>query len=49
MIRSRRREIESVGRLTWRRFRHSKLAAGALLYVGVMSMIAFFAPLIANR
>ena len=49
MIRSRRREIESVGRLTWRRFRHSKLAAAALLYVGVMSMIAFFAPLIANR
>jgi peptide/nickel transport system permease protein len=42
-------EIESVGRLTWRRFRHSKLAAAALLYVGVMSAIAFFAPLIANR
>jgi peptide/nickel transport system permease protein len=44
-----RREIESVGRLTWRRFRHSKLAAAALLYVGVMSVIAFLAPLLANR
>lgn len=45
----RSREIESAGRLTWRRFRHSKLAAAALLYVGVMSAIAFFAPLLANR
>lgn len=49
MIRRRRREIESVGRLTWRRFRHSKLAVAALLYVSVMSVMAFFAPLIANR
>lgn len=45
----RRREIESSGRLTWRRFRHSKLAAAALFYVCAMSLIAFFAPLIANR
>ena len=45
----RRREIESVGRLTWRRFRHSKLASAALSYVVLMSVIAFFAPLIANR
>jgi peptide/nickel transport system permease protein len=44
-----RGEIESVGRLTWRRFRHSKFAAAALLYVVLMSAIAFFAPLLANR
>jgi peptide/nickel transport system permease protein len=41
--------IESISRLTWRRFRHSKLATAALLYVILMSAIAFFAPFIANR
>jgi peptide/nickel transport system permease protein len=45
----RRREIESVGRQTWQRFRHSKLATLALLHVVAMSMVAFLAPLIANR
>ncbi len=44
-----RPRIESGGRLTWQRFRHSKLAAAALLYVGLMSVVALLAPLIANR
>jgi peptide/nickel transport system permease protein len=44
-----RGEIESVGGLTWRRFRRSKFASVALLYVVLMSAIAFFAPLLANR
>jgi peptide/nickel transport system permease protein len=40
---------ESIARLTWQRFRHSKLAFAALLYIASMALIAFFAPLIANR
>ena len=35
--------------VTWRRFRRSKLATGALLYVLFMTIVALFAPLIANR
>ncbi len=40
---------ESVAGMTWRRFRHSKLASAALLYVCLMAALAFLAPLIANR
>jgi peptide/nickel transport system permease protein len=40
---------DSVSHQTWLRFRHSKLAAAALLYVAFMSALAFFAPLLANR
>jgi peptide/nickel transport system permease protein len=40
---------ESISRLTWRRFRHSKLAFAALLYIALMALIALFAPLLANR
>jgi peptide/nickel transport system permease protein len=43
------RDSESLGVLAWRRFRRSKLATAALLYVVTMSTIAFLAPLIANR
>ncbi|HEX8169526.1 MAG TPA: ABC transporter permease [Thermoanaerobaculia bacterium] len=39
----------SMWALTWRRFRRSKLATFALVYVGVMSLLALLAPLIANR
>lgn len=35
--------------LTWRRFRRSKLATAALIYVLFMAVVALFAPLIANR
>jgi peptide/nickel transport system permease protein len=35
--------------MTWRRFRHSKLASAALLYVCLMAALAFLAPLLANR
>lgn len=44
-----RRPSDSLWGMTWRRFRSSKLAAVALLYVGVMSALAFLAPLLANR
>ena len=40
---------ESVWGLTWKRFRRSKLAVGALLYVGVMMLIALFAPALASE
>lgn len=40
---------DSLGRLTWRRYRRSKLAFVALIYVGVMATIALLAPLLANR
>jgi peptide/nickel transport system permease protein len=40
---------ESMTRLTWRRFRRSKLASAALLYVVLMALIALLAPAIANR
>jgi len=35
--------------LTWRRFRRSKLATAALLYVLLMAIVALLAPLVANR
>lgn len=40
---------ESLWGLTWQRFRRSKLATLALLYVGVATVVALLAPLIANR
>jgi peptide/nickel transport system permease protein len=36
-------------RLTWRRFRRSRLAVAALIYVAVITVIAVAAPLIAQR
>ncbi len=36
-------------RVTWRRFRRSKLATAALVYVLFMATVALLAPLIANR
>ncbi len=41
--------LESVAGMHWRRFRHSKLAAAALLYICIMIALAFLAPLLANR
>lgn len=35
--------------LTWRRFRRSRFATAALLYIVAMTVIALFAPLLANR
>jgi peptide/nickel transport system permease protein len=40
---------ESTWGLTWRRFRRSRLATLALVYVVVMSVVALLAPLLANR
>lgn len=40
---------ESLGGMTWRRFRHSRLASAALFYVCIMAALAFLAPLLANR
>jgi peptide/nickel transport system permease protein len=40
---------DSITQLTWQRFRHSKLASFALFYIATMSLLALFAPLIANR
>jgi peptide/nickel transport system permease protein len=40
---------ESLAGMTWRRFRHSKLATAALSYVCLMAVLAFLAPLLANR
>ena len=40
---------ESLWALTWRRFRRSKLATSALLYVALLALLAFLAPLIANQ
>lgn len=40
---------ESLWRLTWHRFRRSKLATFALFYVATATLIALLAPLIANR
>ncbi|HYH08251.1 MAG TPA: ABC transporter permease [Thermoanaerobaculia bacterium] len=40
---------ESLWRVTWRRFRRSKLATFALWYVAFMGVIALLAPLLANR
>ncbi|HEY0140597.1 MAG TPA: ABC transporter permease [Thermoanaerobaculia bacterium] len=40
---------ESQWQLAWNRFRRSKLAIFALIYVAVMTLLAFLAPLLANR
>ncbi|HEX8251830.1 MAG TPA: hypothetical protein VF846_01690, partial [Thermoanaerobaculia bacterium] len=40
---------DSLWRHTWLRFRRSKLATFALIYVGVITILALLAPLIANR
>lgn len=40
---------ESNWRLTWQRYRRSKLAMLAIWYVGSVSAVAFLAPVIANR
>jgi peptide/nickel transport system permease protein len=37
---------ETATAMTWRRFRRSKLALGALLYVAIVTLIALLAPLI---
>jgi peptide/nickel transport system permease protein len=42
------RRIDTVTAATWRRFRRSKLAVGALLYVAVVALIALLAPAIAT-
>lgn len=39
---------ESLWGLTWRRFRRSRLAVAALLWIAVMVLVAVFAPLIAD-
>jgi peptide/nickel transport system permease protein len=44
-----KREVESLSAVTWRRFRRSRLASAALLYVFLMALLAFLAPLLANR
>lgn len=43
------RREESTAGMTWTRFRRSKLATFALGYVLLMTAVALFAPLIANR
>ncbi|MGZ5457578.1 MAG: ABC transporter permease [Thermoanaerobaculia bacterium] len=40
---------ESMWGLTWRRFRRSRLATAAVVYVLFMAAIALLAPLVANR
>ena len=40
---------DSLWGLTWQRFRRSRLATFALMYVGVATFVALLAPLIANR
>lgn len=40
---------DSLWRLTWRRFRRSRLARFAILYIVALVLIALFAPVIANR
>ena len=42
------RRIDTVTAATWRRFRRSKLAFGALLYVALVALIALLAPVIAT-
>ncbi|MGZ8851184.1 MAG: ABC transporter permease, partial [Thermoanaerobaculia bacterium] len=39
---------ESLAQLTWKRFRRSRLAVAAVVYVGVVALIAAAAPLLAN-
>lgn len=41
-------DTASLWRLTWRRFRRSRLAVAALAWVAVMVLIALFAPLLAS-
>lgn len=43
------RGTDSLWRLTWHRFRRSKLARFAFFYVLLMALIAFLAPVLANR
>jgi peptide/nickel transport system permease protein len=43
------RPVDSLWRLTWFRFRRSRLATFALLYVGLAALLALLAPLLANR
>src|SRR5207248_1300871 len=42
------KRIDTVTVETWRRFRRSKLALGALIYVAVVALIALLAPAIAT-
>jgi peptide/nickel transport system permease protein len=42
------RRLDTVTEATWRRFRRSKLAVGALLYIAIVALIALLAPLIAT-
>jgi peptide/nickel transport system permease protein len=39
---------ESLTRMTWRRFRRSRLAVSAIFYVGIIAIVAALAPLLAN-
>ena len=39
---------ESLSRLMWRRFRRSKLAVAAVVYVGIVTLVAVLAPLLAH-
>lgn len=41
--------MSSMGSVTWQRFRRSRLAVAALIYVAMMTIIATLAPLLANR
>jgi peptide/nickel transport system permease protein len=43
-----RPRLDSTAGLTWQRFRRSKLATAALVYVGFMTLIAAVAPLLAR-
>ncbi|HET7436761.1 MAG TPA: ABC transporter permease [Thermoanaerobaculia bacterium] len=40
---------ETMWQLRWRRFRRSKLAFGAVIYVTLTSVLALLAPVVANR
>jgi peptide/nickel transport system permease protein len=42
-------EPSTVWGLTWKRFRRSRLAFVALIYIGFMTVMALLAPLLANR
>ena len=42
------KRVETLTAVTWRRFRRSKLAVGALLYVAIVAIIALLAPAIAT-
>jgi peptide/nickel transport system permease protein len=42
------RRLDTVTAATWRRFRRSRLAVGALLYIAIVALIALLAPLIAT-